>query len=147
MNSSNCWLGDEILYDSLSNKEQESYNSVHLMKEMSRWGYLESTKINGDKHGADLLFYRAKDADVKKIQLKGRATFDKKYKGKNLYIAFQDKRKNSWYVYPHDVVVQQSLYLSTWAQSQSWEEKGSYSWNSVPQWLAEILEQWKITND
>ena len=142
---SECWLGNEIKYDNLSNKEQESYNAVHLMKEMSRWGYLESSKINGDKHGADLLFYRAKDGDVKKVQLKGRVTFDKKYKDKDLFIAFQDKRKDRWYVYPHDVVVKQAMVMSSWALSKSWTEEGGYSWKPVPAWLVDILEPWKIT--
>ena len=142
---SKCWLGSEIEYENLSNKEQESFNSVHLMREMSKWGYLDSTKINGDKHGADLLFYRAQDADVKKIQLKGRATFDKKYEGKNLYVAFQDKRKNEWYVYPHDVIVNQAIHTSSWALSKSWKEEGGYSWNNIPAWLEDILKPWKIT--
>jgi len=140
----NCWLGQKVQYDFLSPKEQESFNTVHLMTTMAKWGYLESTRINGDKHGADLLFYRAKDSDVKKIQLKGRPTFDKKYQGKNLYIAFQEKKSGDWYVYPHDDIIKKAQYISSWALSKSWQEMGAYSWNTLPLWLSEILEEWKI---
>ena len=139
-----CWLGKKVKYHNLGHKEKESYNSAHLMSIMAKWGYLEASKINGDKHGADLLFYRSSDGDVMSIQLKGRVTLDKKYLGKNLYIAYPVKREGCWYVYPHDIVMKQSLGSSSWFKTKSWEEKGGYSWRSPPKWLVKLLEPWKI---
>ena len=79
------WLGQRVTYSSLGSKEQESYNTSKLISAMAEYGYLECMKINGDKWGADLLFYRSSDSDVKKVQLKGRATFCKHYTGCLLY--------------------------------------------------------------
>tara|TARA_B100000131_G_scaffold27433_1_gene26036 strand:- start:1967 stop:2404 length:438 start_codon:yes stop_codon:yes gene_type:complete len=144
---SGCWLGPKIKYHQLGHKEKESFNAAHLMAVMAKWGYLEASRINGDKHGADLLFYRSSDGNVMKVQLKGRVTLDKKYTGKELYIAFPSKRENCWYVYPHDAMMNQSLGKSSWFRTKSWKEEGGYSWNKAPRWLAGLLSPWKIPDE
>ena len=139
-----CWLGNKISYSEISNKEQESYNSAKLGAVMAEYGYLESARINGDKWGADLLFYRASDTDVKKVQLKGRVTFSKQYTGKDLYIAYPDI--DGWYMYPHDDLVAQASSFSSWQETMSWfRPDGGYSWNRTPVWLKKLLRPWKIS--
>ena len=139
-----CWLGKRVKYHTLGHKEKESFNTARLISIMSTWGYLEATRINGDKHGADLLFYRASDGDVKKIQLKGRASIDRKYEGKDLYIAYPVKKQGCWYIYPHDEVMNLSLKQSSWHKTKSWREGGGYSWRTPPKWLSKILKPWKV---
>jgi hypothetical protein len=141
---SNCWLGDRVQYKLLSGKEQESYNAAHLKQLMATYGYLEAFTINGDKHGADLLFYRSSDSHVLKVQLKGRATINKLYAGKELYIAFNDKSTGIWYVYPHDEVMAEVLTLGKCSGTTSWEDKGSWSWPGLPVWLKNTLKNWII---
>ena len=51
--------------------------------------------------GADFLAQHM-DGDWLKVQLKGTLTSDPKYEGKNIYIMFEDKKDNQWYLYPHD---------------------------------------------
>ena len=138
------WLGKRVTYSSLGSKEQESYNTSKLISAMAEYGYLECMKINGDKWGADLLFYRSSDSDVKKVQLKGRATFSKHYIGKDLYVAFPGAFSGEWYLYNHDELVQQCIFKSTWTQSSSWCKSGGYSWNEPPKWLKAELQRWKI---
>ncbi len=140
----NSWLGPNVAYKSLGNKEQESYNTAKLISVMAEYGYLECAKINGDKWGADLLFYRSTDSDVKKVQLKGRATFGKNYMGKDLHVAF--KGTDGWYLYPHDQLVEKASSFSSWQNTLSWSKAdGGYSWNSPPAWLKSILKEWKIS--
>ena len=138
------WLGKTIEYETLSGKEQESYNASKLSAVMSDYGYLECARINGDKWGADLLFYRAADADVKKVQLKGRVTFSKHYAGKDLYVAYPDV--DGWYMYPHDSLVEQASKFSSWTETMSWfRPDGGYSWGAAPKWLIKLLKPWKIS--
>ena len=144
---SDCWLGSKVKYHKLGHKEKESFNSAALISIMAKWGYLEASRINGDKHGADLLFYRSSDADVMKIQLKGRVTLDEKYSGKNLYIAFPVKREGCWYIYPHDVIMRQAWGKSSWFKTKSWKESGGYSWRKPPTWLSSLLEPWKVPGE
>ena len=139
-----CWLGNLLSYADLDSKGQESYNSSKLVSIMADYGYLESAKINNDKWGADLIFYRSSDADVKKVQLKGRATFSKHYMGKDLYIAFPDT--DAWYLYPHDKIVELAIPGRSWHQTLSWlSPNGGYSWNVTPLWLQKILCPWIIS--
>jgi hypothetical protein len=139
-----CWLGEKADYKDLSGKEKESFNSAKLAAIMADYGYLECARINGDKWGADLLFYRASDADVKKVQLKGRVTFSKNYMRKDLYIAYPDA--DGWYMYPHDELVDQASAFSSWHETMSWfRPDGGFSWNVTPMWLQKLLRPWKIT--
>ena len=141
--SSSC-LGAPVQYDALSSKEQEAYNAAHLMGVMACRGYLESFKINGDKHGADLLFYRSSDTHVLKVQLKGRPTLGKEYEGKDLHIAYPDRKNDCWYIYPHDVVMQATLDLGKMAGTVSWEIAGLYSWGGPPKWMGDILSPYRV---
>jgi len=140
-----CWLGNPTQYENLSGREQESFNAAHLMGHMANWGYLEGQKINGDKFGADLLFYRSSDGNVLKVQLKGRVTLCKHYKGKNIHVAFRDKETDDWFVYDHDTVLQQVLDKGHLAGTQSWETTGGWSWSSNPLWLKHLMEPWRIS--
>ena len=131
-----------MVYDSLGSKEQESFNASQLKAVMSHWGYLEAFSINGDKWGADILFYRSHDGDVLKVQLKGRPVLDKHYTGKDIYIAFEDKRSKTWYLYPHDDVMNQVIGTGRLVGTESWDNHGGWSWSYSPAWLSKILMQW-----
>jgi hypothetical protein len=54
-------------------------------------------------NGIDLILHNAATGDTKLVQLKGRWTIDKKYIGRNIWIAFPDR--GEWYVAPHDEMV------------------------------------------
>ena len=141
---SSCWLGDKIQYSSLSGKEKESYNTAKLRSAMADWGYLEAFTVNGDKHGADLLFYRSNDGNVMKVQLKGRPTLSKSYRGKGIFVAFQDKSTGQWYMYDHDKILGTALDLGKLKGTVSWEKAGSWSWSSTPDWLHTVLKDWEV---
>ena len=111
---------------------------------MANWGYLEAFTVNGDKWGADILFYRSSDATVMKVQLKGRPFLDRHYCGKDIYVAFQDKTSSKWYVYPHDDVMNAVLSTGRLVGTKSWDVKGSWSWSYIPPWLGEIIAEWEI---
>lgn len=137
-------FGPPIDYTRLSGKEQESYNTAKLRSTLADRGFLEGFKVNGDKWGADMLFYRASDGLVLKVQLKGRATLDRHYVGKDIYVAFPSARDDSWYIYPHDEVLEATLALGKLVGTKSWTEKGGWSWPSPPVWLEKILKKWRI---
>ena len=147
-----CWLGERVTYQDLHRKSklQESYNAAQLRGVMAEWGYLDASVINGDSHGADLLFYRYRDAHVLKVQLKGRPALGKGYIGKNLHIAYPDRKNNCWYIYPHDEMMAACLQAQPpaskkcWHQTKSWVQKGGYSWPSAPRWMRDILSPYRV---
>ena len=72
-------------------------------------------------NGIDLILHNEATGDTKLVQLKGRWTIDKKYVGRNIWIAFADR--GEWYVAPHDEMVEHG---AKHTGTQSWA-KGTYS--------------------
>lgn len=75
--------------------------------------------------GIDLILYSEATGDLKKVQLKGRWTVDKKYIGRDIWIAFPDR--GIWYVAPHDDVLMPFSAQKGYLNSVSWE-RGTYSY-------------------
>lgn len=115
----------KVKYADLSSKQKEAYNFAHLSALLSEFG-LSSIWLQDDWQGADCLAQTA-DNEFIKIQLKSRLTFDKKYIGKKLYVAFP--YEEGFYVYPHDKILKK--YEARFSKTSSWKDKGSYSMKSL----------------
>jgi hypothetical protein len=74
--------------------------------------------------GVDFVLYRECDGLVRKVQLKSRWTIERKYVGRDIWIAFP--MGSDWYLMPHDEML---AYAETdgVTQTASWIEGGSYS--------------------
>jgi hypothetical protein len=72
-------------------------------------------------NGIDLILHNEASGDTRLVQLKGRWTIDKKYVGRNIWIAFPDR--GCWYVVPHDEMLQLG---ERHTATESWA-KGMYS--------------------
>ena len=71
--------------------------------------------------GVDFILYRERDGELRKVQLKGRWTIDKKYERRDIWIAF--KYQEQWYMMPHDEMVR----LSPDAlKTKAWNEIETY---------------------
>ena len=90
-------------------------------------------RLNDDWEGAD--FIAINDKEMIKVQLKGRFSIDKKYLGKNLFIAFieQDKVK----IYFHDEAV--NIAPNNIINSKSWKDNGLYNWSKTPKIYNKII--------
>lgn len=74
--------------------------------------------------GVDFILYRESDGLVRKVQLKGRWTIDRKYLGRDIWVAFPIT--GDWYVMPHDEMVRLAEAEGV-TQTASWTESGVYS--------------------
>ena len=85
---------EKVNYDSLIGKEQEVYNFAKTASVLVDYGF-SCNLITADKHGADMIAYHIDTGETMSIQLKGsRAVINKKYKGRNLWIAYTDRKTN-----------------------------------------------------
>ena len=91
---------NKVEYQNLNSREKENYNFHKVASALADYGY-DSMRLNNDWQGAD--FIAVKGDEMIKVQLKGRFTVDKKYLGKDIYIAFLEK--NIVKIYNHDKVV------------------------------------------
>jgi len=127
---------------SLNSKQIESYNLQKLSSVLADYGFT-TIPLRDDWNGADFLASHL-DGTILGIQLKGRPTFDKKYHGKGLWIAFPDSSRNIWYVYPHDECLTITLNLGKILDTESWKKKGNYHFPTIPEWLENLIKPYKI---
>lgn len=128
-----------IKYEKLNSRQKENYNFQKVAAELAEFGF-NCLWLNDDWQGADFIACHIDGDLFLKVQLKGRLTVDKKYIGKDIYIAFN--QDNKWYLYPHDAVCNEFISLGLMAGTSSWNEKGQYSWPNIPKHIMSGLEKY-----
>ena len=122
----------KIEYNKLNAKQKENYNFHKVSSTLADYGY-NSIRLSDDWQGAD--FIAISGDDMIKVQLKGRFTIDKKYIGKNIYVAFIENETIK--IYKHDDAL--DAIPENVKISKSWSEIGNYSWGKTPAYFDEII--------
>jgi hypothetical protein len=86
--------------------------------------------------GVDFILQRESDGKLHKVQLKGRWTIDKKYEGRDIWMAFPIA--DDWYLVPHDEMVKSAE--PGVLESLSWTKDGLYS---RPKPSMAVIEKYK----
>ena len=128
-------------YSELNSRQKENYNFQKVAGLLADYGF-NCLRLTDDWQGADFIACHINGSTYLKIQLKGRLVIDRKYEGKDIYIAFFDG--DECFVYPHDDFIQHAVKLGSIEGSKSWDDVGSYSWPSPPKWAAAFLANWGI---
>ena len=133
-----------IQYDDLNAKQKEIYNFQKIAAALADYGF-NCIKLQDDWLGADFLAYHKDGSQTLRVQLKGRVTIDKKYQGRDLYIAFPfpDDGRRVWYLVPHDELVKHIGENTNWLNTPSWE-RGAYSSVSLNPQLREALKPYQL---
>lgn len=125
-----------VKYSDLNSRQREIYNFQKVASVLADYGF-NCIKLADDWQGADFLAYHKDGNDSLKIQLKGRLTIDKKYQGKNLFMAFPVA--SAWCLIEHDLLVKFVGKNTNWLKSKSWLEGGAYSSAKPSQSLLKVL--------
>lgn len=115
---------DKVPYAELNSRQKENYNFQKISGILADYGFV-TLRLSDDWGGADFIAKHINGDDYIKVQLKGRISIDKKYMGKDVWIAFPNN--TCWYLVPHDAMVNYLLGNSTIKDSKSWETYGGYS--------------------
>lgn len=108
----------------LKPRQQEIFNFQKLSGILADYGF-NCIKLADDWQGADFLAYHKDGFDTLKVQLKSRVTIDKKYRGKELFVAFPFN--GDWYLVGHDELVEKvRKHAPKWLTSNSWKIDGCY---------------------
>jgi hypothetical protein len=113
----------------LSSSARETINRYKFLKHFVAQGFVPY--IPEFDAGVDFMMWREKDNILFKVQLKSRWTVDKKYFGRDIWIAFPgsgEPLKRVWYLVPHDIMV--LIGQKDHGNSLSWGA-GSYSKRSL----------------
>ena len=113
-----------IAYRDLSAKQKEIYNFQKIAGVLADYGF-NCIKLHDDWQGADFLAYHKDGEHTLMVQLKARLTIAKKYQGKGVHMAFPVN--GTWYLIPHDDLVNVVGRTTAWLVTDSWVEGGQYS--------------------
>src|ERR1700674_2963179 len=130
-----------IRYEALNARQKELFNFQKVAATLADYGF-NCIKLADDWQGADFLAYHVKESRTLKIQLKSRITIQKKYLGKDIWMAFP--HKGFWYLIEHDQLVTKVGEHTDWQQSDSWQTAGGYSSVSVNPELLNSLADNKL---
>ena len=132
----------KVFYGNLNARQKENYNFQKFAGKLADYGY-NCIRLNDDWQGADFIACHIDGEEFLKVQLKGRFTIDKKYVGKNIYMAFIDIEED-YYIYPHDEMMESIFSLEKVEGSNSWEDDGTYTWPTIPNWAQKLLRPYKM---
>lgn len=135
-----------IAYTDMISFQKEAFNFHKVATRLVACGYqstwLGKAQKNTAWEGTDFLAMRFDKTHVIKVQLRSRMTIDKKYIGKEIYIAFH--HGDDCYLFPHDEIMELVLVHTGVGTTDSWRDKGKYSWLQPSGWALEILAPYKI---
>ena len=130
----------KVKYEELTAKQKEIFNYQKVAAQLADYGF-NCIKLDDDWQGADFLAYH-KDGDrTLKVQLKGRLSIYRKYEDKDLWMCFPNE--GSWYLIPHDRLVEIVGQHTQWLSSLSWES-GGYSSGSPSRRLMEAISAFEL---
>ena len=131
-----------VAYAELNSRQQERFNFQKVSALLADYGFA-TLKLDDDWQGADFIAVHRYGEHLK-VQLKSRLTFDEKYRGKNIYIAFPNG--GNWYLVNHDELLLTFLdrFKDSFGKSSSWLDKSGYSWNHLSQEKLALLEPFKL---
>ena len=129
---------ERVSYDSLIGKEQEVFNFAKTASVLVEYGF-SCNLITADRHGADMIAYHIETGETISIQLKGsRAVINKKYKGRNIWVSYTDRKTNEICLYDHDLAM--GIFENgKSALTESWKLTGQYSGSSLHNQFNDII--------
>ena len=123
--------------DELNGRQKEIYNFQKSAALLADYGF-NCIKLSDDWQGADFLAHHFDGKITLKVQLKARLTVNRKYIGQDLWMNFPST--GSWYLVPHDKLVETIGQNTNWLNTTSWQENGTYSdANPSPRLLEQLL--------
>ena len=114
----------KVEYNELSAKQKEIFNFQKVAAILADYGF-NCIKLADDWQGADFLAYHKDEDETLKVQLKARPGVDKKYAGKGLWMCFPIA--GSWYLIPHDRLVEIVAERTNWLNTRSWRDNHRYT--------------------
>ena len=130
----------------LNARQKENFNFQKVAARLADYGF-NCIRLSDDWQGADFIASHIDGNTFLKIQLKGCLTFQKKYIGKNIYIAFNEDGK--WHIYPHDELLRtkvegQKTIEKLIEKTKSWKFGGAYHWPRIPKKLEKHMARHAI---
>lgn len=130
--------------EKLSGRVEEMLNRNEFVAPFLRIGFIPY--VPEFDEGVDFILYRERDDLLFKVQLKARWDVERKYFGRNLWMAFPmsaDRKVWDWYLAPHDYMVAEAK--PRHGHTSSWRKQGYSVANPAPK-VRMAYEPFRVTN-
>ena len=131
----------QVHYAALNGRQQESYNYQKVSAVLADFGFV-TMRLSDDWRGADFIAQHIDGTTFLRVQLKGRLTFDKKYRDRDINICFPCD--GHWFVYLHDELLPLVQSVRDFSGTESWRIGGAYSFPILSRKLRELLEPYRL---
>jgi hypothetical protein len=129
---------EKVKYEDLNAKAKERYNFQKVSAKLADYGFT-TIWLSNDWQGADFIAVHADGVTDLKIQLKGRLSFDRRYRGKNIYVCFINE--GTTYLYPHDEVLDK---VESKISDRGWIERGAWTAGTFTNEFRQLLEPYLL---
>jgi hypothetical protein len=129
---------EKINYKDLKPKAQEIFNFQKVSATLADYGFT-TMWLNNDWLGGDFLAVHIDGKTFLKVQLKGRLSFNRGYRGKDIYICFICDGET--YLYPHDLILDQ---IESKISDKTYLNKGTWSCRKLTQEYRQLLEPYLL---
>jgi hypothetical protein len=130
-----------VRYDDLNPHQKENYNFMKVSAVLADYGFV-TMRVTDDWQGADFIAQHI-SGEFLRVQLKSRLTFAKKYQDKkDLYVAFP--YEGTWYLYPHNDLLDAFLTKTKMGESDAWKEHGEYSFPHLSETTLLELQPYRL---
>jgi hypothetical protein len=133
----------KIKYQVLNSRQQETYNFQRVSGVLADFGVM-TIRLSNDWNGADFIVQDRDGKTFYKVQLKGRLTFDKKYRDEDLYICFRDGEHGPWYMYNHADLLNKILDGGQIKATKTWDEGKPYHFPVLSKDMKKLLAPYLI---
>ena len=134
---------EPIEYKDLNARQKENFNFQKVASTLADYGF-NCIRLSDDWQGADFIACHIDGNRFLKIQLKSCLTFQKKYIGKDIYIAFRQDEK--CYLYPHDELLRtkvegQKTVEGLIKHTKSWKVDEAFHWPRIPKKFEKLFQK------
>ena len=131
----------KVRFERLNARQKELFNFQKIAATLADYGF-NCIKLADDWKGADFLAYHLDGTTTLRVQLKSRLAIQRKYRRKNIWIAFP--HKGQWYLIEHDRLVIKVGKATDWLKTRSWRKDHSYTSSSINGALLKTLAENKL---
>ena len=135
-----------IAYKALNSRQKENFNFQKVSAVLADYGFA-TLRLSDDWQGADFIANHVSGEYFLKVQLKGRFTVDKKYGKKDIWICFNDRETDIWYLVPHDTALSWALSNLNIGTTKSWIGPRRYSWPTLSRRILSWLSDYALIDD
>ncbi len=130
---------NRVRYEELDARQKEAFNFQKVSAVLADYGFV-TLRLSSDWQGADFIAQH-RDGEFLQGAVEGPPVVLQEVHGRDLYVCFPNE--GDWFIYPHDELLARVLRETEMGESDSWQQKGGYTYPGLSKTMRELLEPYR----